>query len=523
MSRVLLILIIGLGLSCVVCAQETFIRSYHTNGSETAYNMMVKEDFILLVGEAECEHRPAFCGAIVMVNRKDYDTILTEVIYTGTPNTNIGSGNAYVLDSYYLYLSSYTTIDSQNHLEFIKYDLFGKNVVTNTLIPHGNDILTRLHVTGLFFYNDRVFALINAFRVDGSWALWTFDQDLNLIEQKDFHTDLGPNGFSNDSYRPFMRDNRIIMPFDYDTNDSENPFRDIYVRVEIDLDANILDRDTLAFLEDDLDWSRGYYENDDYRLYFEFDWLELDAPGWPISVSSRKLIKSSHEDSIYWESELSRGVERQTVKIWDLDVDERGQIFGVGMTEKNPFDDIPETISLYKWSPNGELLWERLYWIRYTEAFDVSARPFLLNVHAEDDGHILMSGRITDTFPLNQEIDNNNMLLMRVDSMGCLEPGCDLQDTVLIVSSEEIEQIDLGLGNASAFRVYPNPASDRVQIEGPQSGLRMEYAQLINAQGKVLRRTKSSIMDVSGLARGIYFVRIVTRQGEFYEKLIVGG
>lgn len=69
---------------------------------------------------------------------------------------------------------------------------------------------------------------------------------------------------------------------------------------------------------------------------------------------------------------------------------------------------------------------------------------------------------------------------------------------------------------ATTVSLYPNPATDVVTVSA--EGLR--EVSLLDLNGRVLSTTTSPRVDVSGLAAGVYFLRVVTDNGIAREKLV---
>lgn len=73
---------------------------------------------------------------------------------------------------------------------------------------------------------------------------------------------------------------------------------------------------------------------------------------------------------------------------------------------------------------------------------------------------------------------------------------------------------------SSEFKLFPNPASDILNIE-LQPGVVLENINLYNNIGQFMSSTKSLTIDTSNLSQGIYFVEIITGLGKATKKLII--
>jgi len=70
--------------------------------------------------------------------------------------------------------------------------------------------------------------------------------------------------------------------------------------------------------------------------------------------------------------------------------------------------------------------------------------------------------------------------------------------------------------------VFPNPASDYLQIE--QSEANISHIEIINLQGQVIKSQRilgnQSTLDLSNVSAGVYILKIYTNSGFVVKKLI---
>ena len=168
---------------------------------------------------------------------------------------------------------------------------------------------------------------------------------------------------------------------------------------------------------------------------------------------------------------------------------------------------------LFHLDANGEVIWSRFY-AHYDEP-SLLYPQFFYDVEPTRDGGFILTGNTYGPQPPN----SSRLWLLKLDSMGCLVPGCHT------VGVEEFEsQLQ------SALHLSPNPASERVQVElALPEGYRLVgavQAVLLDAQGKeVLREQVGNSgnalrgnLDVSALPSGLYYLHL--RDGE---KWLAGG
>lgn len=78
-------------------------------------------------------------------------------------------------------------------------------------------------------------------------------------------------------------------------------------------------------------------------------------------------------------------------------------------------------------------------------------------------------------------------------------------------------------GNFSnpAIRIFPNPVTDRLQVEGQET---IQQIELISSDGRIIRKFQPNAMsfssDLNGLSHGLFFVRIKTPHQIFTQKII---
>lgn len=85
-------------------------------------------------------------------------------------------------------------------------------------------------------------------------------------------------------------------------------------------------------------------------------------------------------------------------------------------------------------------------------------------------------------------------------------------------------QDPVGIGNAEAdgLNVYPNPASDKINIESDG----IQRVELFSAEGKrlfdgIYTNTASASVSTEGLPNGVYYVRVSTKEGVTGTRLVV--
>ena len=75
--------------------------------------------------------------------------------------------------------------------------------------------------------------------------------------------------------------------------------------------------------------------------------------------------------------------------------------------------------------------------------------------------------------------------------------------------------------SVAAISLYPNPTSSKVNISSTE---KVEVVQLLDMQGRVLQiqaaNEKQATIDLTGKAKGIYFLKVSTEKGTAIEKIV---
>ena len=160
-------------------------------------------------------------------------------------------------------------------------------------------------------------------------------------------------------------------------------------------------------------------------------------------------------------------------------------------------------------SASGDSLWLR-YYHYYDSLWTEGLGRFLDVIQTNDGGFIAVGAAYGSNSPADTLIQySQDTWVVKVDSMGCLEPGCNGIGTI----TDQITNL------RDALTIAPNPAHGRVTVSWAlPTALRnkgMVELSLVNAQGKLLRTWPCDLsrgnceLDVSAFAAGIYHLHVV--------------
>jgi Secretion system C-terminal sorting domain len=174
-----------------------------------------------------------------------------------------------------------------------------------------------------------------------------------------------------------------------------------------------------------------------------------------------------------------------------------GNIYACGFTFNNDLNNQQGWLVIA--NKLGDSLTQRLFNVN-------SIRPHnFYNIQKSSDGFI-MSGY---SFNTNGSNANQDAWLLKVDTFGCLTPGCQLVGINNIPFSRE------------EIKIYPNPAKDKIQFE--HSAKIISY-RIADYTGKLLLEGayNSNQIDVSALPTGAYIVQVLLEDGsQAFGKMVI--
>ncbi len=214
--------------------------------------------------------------------------------------------------------------------------------------------------------------------------------------------------------------------------------------------------------------------------------MELNSD---FSYRWRTILNSSQENFIYYSKQI-----------------EDSSIVFVGYKVK-PID----TSGSYplgwivKLDKDGNFIWEHSY------QYCISQANYFSDFQQMPDGGYIISGSTIGCDSAQALMTNQDLWLVRLDSNGCLVPGC-------ITNAGTIET------GRNKLDVYPNPVSDLINIDWWLKGI--DNAQLIiyNLLGQPVIQTQlndyRSELNISNLPRGFYIINIGNGKEQMQSKFL---
>ncbi len=188
-----------------------------------------------------------------------------------------------------------------------------------------------------------------------------------------------------------------------------------------------------------------------------------------------------------------------------------GNFWAIG-AEKDS-QNLGQTGLIMKISPELEVLWKREYRVSPSES--TMHEMFYEGVEMPDKGFALCG---TAFGPLEDSTWQNGWVI-RVDSLGCLEPGCQLNSAI---EDPPAPEQDIGVTLA------PNPTSGQARLALAHEGAVLLGVRVLDLQGRVvsdmqyLRSVgwRECVVDLGGESAGVYVVQVRSSEGWGMRKIV---
>ena len=234
------------------------------------------------------------------------------------------------------------------------------------------------------------------------------------------------------------------------------------------------------------------------------------ATGYDVTSGAFSRLRMAKVDStggLLW-SRLYDSSVYGAVLLAVKEVQPYGDLIAAGQAEKLGIGYVNGV--LLRTSANGDSLWLR-YYHYYDSLWTEGEGRFLDVIHTSDNGFIAVGAAYFSNNPADYDsiMYSQDTWVVKVDSMGCLVPGCDGISTI---TSQITNYRD-------ALTISPNPANTSVHVSWAlPAALHNKGAaalSIVNAQGKLVRTLPCDLsregmdLDVSDLAAGIYHLHVV--------------
>jgi hypothetical protein len=215
------------------------------------------------------------------------------------------------------------------------------------------------------------------------------------------------------------------------------------------------------------------------------------------STSKLNIIKLDMAGNIIWDKKL--GPLRFAYEMDDIYELSNGNIVTAGFYLPSIG---PAIATIFMLSANGDSIWMRDYKRVLYNGLNV-----LYNIKQTSDNGLITCGLV---FGISEPPYGTNMWLLKLDSVGCLEPNCD--GTIIIEPKNK--------NNDNILKVFPNPAQNYFTVEykivEPAGSAVIE---MLDITGKILKqftlydKQNQIVIETIDLQTGIYYIRLLVDGG----------
>lgn len=236
------------------------------------------------------------------------------------------------------------------------------------------------------------------------------------------------------------------------------------------------------------------------------------GPSYPIPPPRKilRVLKFSPDGEILWEKDYGSATDIDNEVRWIHSYDDGTHLIGGYQWA----DSVLRTKGfILKSNNDGDSLWMRFY--EHEDATGIAKFNGIYYMNVTPGNGILATGM---SVPGGVQA----MWIMHLDSLGCVEQGCD--PTVGLPHAFH--------QNSTGLSVYPNPASNicyiRIPEELAKAGRQHFHINLYNSQGVLIQQTRRKhsdeiiSLDTGHLAPGLYLLQLTDGSENNYQtKLIV--
>ncbi|HLF63466.1 MAG TPA: T9SS type A sorting domain-containing protein [Saprospiraceae bacterium] len=457
--------------------QDLFLKTYHFPVNVRASTVKSYDQRLFVLSHKICESvECSFLTELNMLGDTIWTTLITDV--DGAPNTMV-------------IVNDTITVTGNNDpfntaFRMAHFTLDGEKIGETIEIEHPTRKFTRMFQLTTQYFNGKYVICGPGWEGDTAWSLMYV---VSKSGKLDTLITLEPTNSESDLWDSYI-DNQGRLTTIHQVEWAFSPinYRRIY---KFDLNYNTV-------------WSYKT-ENDQYDPVIPYGCglndgrtiLSVRHPTGGHIIHSIRAINTDKTTSWQYNYPFSGSRGRYVLRLKALS---NGDIMGSGLySEQAQEPRISDSPWLFRMSPEGELLWERTYFdIDSTIGQNGSSRIGALFDFIElEDGDIMAVGYF--------RYEDNDMLVMRVDSNGCLDPE-DCHTVNILTRTDE-----LPLRGNHEVVLYPNPVQDNLLIEFESNEYQLDV-EILDMTGliviKEILTNGQGAINTSKLPAGVYWIKV---------------
>jgi len=223
------------------------------------------------------------------------------------------------------------------------------------------------------------------------------------------------------------------------------------------------------------------------------------GPGWERSW----VVGLDAQGNVLWSKSYA---ENERSGWASIEASQDGNFYACGY-ERDFADAIyKQYATISKLAPNGDLIWHRKYSVEPSgKHYDI-----FFNILVTSDGGILCNGTT-----YGNDTTRQNAWIVKLDSLGCLSPGCDTG----------VDVFELPIGNATPFILAPNPTSGVFQIQA-KNDLIIDAVRVYAMGGALVYNApnvKSNYVSIelNGMSNGPYVCSVLINGTRYIRQIML--
>jgi Secretion system C-terminal sorting domain len=462
----------------VTIAQGTFVKTYDFGTVEDSYQMLYYNNRIFV-------NTATYCG-VECSYLSEIDTLANILWRTEVPDIDIATGTMVIVNDTITVTGNndpYNTAWRMAH-----FTLDGEKIGETFEIDHPTEKYTRMFQLTTQYFNGK-------YVICGAGRQGDIRRSLIYIVDKNGALDtliaIEPTNLDSDVWDSYIDSQGRLTTYHWvEQHNSIINYRKIFK-----FDENY---DTVwTYRSEDIDYNRivprGCELHDGRTI------LSYSRPEGDRLIHSIRAINT--DGSVDWQYDYTWSGSR-TREIRRLKTLRNEDIIGAGRYSELAEDPrIGDSPWLFRMSADGQLLWERTYYeFDSTIGQNGSSRRGTLYDFIElENGDILAVG--------NFRYEDNDMLIMRVDSNGCLDPD-DCNEVNILTGTKEVDRSNHDI------LLYPNPVRDVLNIEFETNEYQLDI-EVIDVSGRavITNQLTSGLgsVETGMLPSGVYLISIKHR------------
>lgn len=468
--------VILIGILCVAVfafSQSQFLRLYDFGTVEDSYQVRYYKKRIFINTATFCGTECSFLSEI--------DTVGNILWRTEVPDLDIASGTMVIVNDTITVTGNNDPFNTAFRMAHFTLD--GEKIGETIEIAHPTRKFTRMFQLTTQYFNGKYVICGPGWEGDTAWSMIYV---VNKSGELDTLITVEPTNAESDLWDSYIDNQGRLTTI----HQVEWAFSPINYRRIFKFDLNY---DTV--------WSYKT-DNDQFDDVIPYgcglnDGRSILSVEHPVGVSNPHSIRAIKPDkTISWQYNYAStgSTGRYILRLKTL---ANGDIMGSGLySELAQKPRISDSPWLFRLSTEGDLLWERTYY-EYDSTIESSRLGAIFDFVELDNGDIMAVGYL--------RYNNNDMLIMRVDSNGCLDP--DNCHTVNIITGTH----DLPQRTDQRILLYPNPVRDILQIKFRSNTYHLEI-EVLDITGRIVTdgilTEGFGEVDTSRLPGGLYWVSV---------------